>query len=292
MVYGIDGISCDTIYNIEGNSSLEGYTFDGKKIFPDSSEVPNERILLFEDNFEELLNESNWSYEIGNVRNNELQFYRSQNVSLQDSNLVITAKKEPHLNKTWTSGSITGQKKRYWKYGRFEAKIKFPGVAGAFGAFWALGANHWIEYKSDDNSDVANSSPEGSVPWPQCGEIDIIETIPGNTNRPHTNLWRYNGGSLGSEKLSFDIDISEWHIYSMEWTSEYIAMEIDGIEFKRWNFSDYTEEQIQAYRLPQYIVLNLAVGASGGTPPTDVSEMKMYVDWVRVYEPKNISDLQ
>lgn len=290
-IYNISGQSLASAYDLSGASLNNAYDFGGNLVFSKVEPIPDDpyiegRTLLFEDSFDgESLNAENWSCEIGNVRNNESQFYRSQNVSVEDGKLVITAKRETHLNKSWTSGSITGQLKKSWLYGRFEAKIKFPNVVGAFGAFWTIGANHWIEYKGDDDESMANSHPDGSVTWPLCGEIDVVESIPGNTLRPPANLWDNTGTSLGSMRFDSDIDIGQYHIYSMEWTSEYIEMLIDNHAFKRWTFSDYDEAQIAAYKLPQHILLNLAIGAAGGTPDQSINEMEMYVDWVRVYAP-------
>lgn len=289
-IYNINGQPLSSAYDFNGTSLNNAYDLDGNLIFSKGTPIPDDpyidgRTLLFEDSFnEDTLNSANWSCEIGNVRNNESQFYRSQNVSVEDGKLVITAKRETHLNKSWTSGSITGQLKKSWLYGRFEAKIKFPNVVGAFGAFWTLGANHWIEYNSDDDSTTANSNPTGSVSWPTCGEIDIVETIPGNATSAQANLWKYGGGSFGTGR-SAPMTSSDWHIYAMEWTSEYIAMLLDGVEYKRYTFSDYSSSDVQAYHLAQYIILNLAVGASGGTPADSTNEMKMYIDWVRVYAP-------
>jgi beta-glucanase (GH16 family) len=289
-IYNISGQNLNSAYDLNDTSLNNAYDLDGNLIFSKGTPIPDDpyidgRVLLFEDSFNEnTLNSANWSYEIGNVRNNEGQFYRSQNVSVEDGKLIITAKRETHLNKRWTSGSITGQLKKSWLYGRFEAKIKFPNLVGAFGAFWTLGANHWIEYKSDDDSTTANSNPVGSVSWPACGEIDITETIPGNATSAQANLWKYGGDSFGTGRSTAMLS-SEWHIYAMEWTSEYISVLLDGVEYKRYTFSDYSSTDIQAYLLPQYIILNLAVGAAGGTPADSTNEMKMYVDWVRVYAP-------
>lgn len=289
-IYNINGQPLSSAYDLYGTSLNNAYDINGNLIFSKGEPIPDDpyidgRTLLFEDSFNgSTLNSENWSYEIGNVRNNESQFYRSQNVSVEDGKLVITAKRETHLNKSWTSGSITGQLKKSWLYGRFEAKIKFPNAVGAFGAFWTLGANHWIEYKSDDDSTTANSNPTGSVSWPACGEIDITETIPGNATSAQANLWKYGGSSFGTGRSAAMVS-SEWHIYAMEWTSEYISVLLDGVEYKRYAFSDYSSTDIQAYLLPQYIILNLAVGAAGGTPAQSINEMKMYVDWVRVYAP-------
>lgn len=266
------------MYNINGETLSTVYTLYGEEI----DAYIEGRTVVFEDNFASL-NTENWGFEIGNVRNNELQFYRAQNATIEEGNLVLTARREAHQNKAWTSASITGQKKKGFLYGRFEAKIKMPGVVGSFPAFWTLGYNHEIAYSADNDSTTATQA-DGSVAWPACGEIDIVEGIPGNATSAQCNLWAYGGGSLGTRR-SGTVNLAEWHVYAMEWTPKYIAMLVDGVEYKRYAFADFTDEQIQAYKLPQHMIINLAVGASGGTPPDDVNEMKMYVDWVRVYAP-------
>lgn len=273
-VYNLTGTEIVTIYDEDGYPLQNAYDIDGDEVFSSSG-----RTLLFEDDFDSF-DSSMWVYEIGNVRNydTELQCYRSQNVSIEDSCLVLTAKRESYGGKEWTSGSISGQTLQSFKYGRFEAKIKFPNIVGSFGAFWMVGSNFWKEYV--DGGQPTNHG----VIWPQCGEVDITETIPGNSTSAQANIWSYTGSSLGTGR-SGNMVSSDWHIYAMEWTSEYIAIFLDGVEFKRWTFSDYSASTVQAYHLPFYMILNLAVGASGGTPSSSTNEMKMYVDWVRVYAP-------
>ena len=272
-VYNLAGTELATIYDINENSLQTAYDINKNIVYQSG------RTLLFEDDFD-IFDSSKWVYEIGNVRNydTELQCYRSQNVSVENSCLVLTAKRETYGGKEWTSGSISGQTLQSFKYGRFEAKIKFPNMIGAFGAFWMVGSNFWKEYV-----DGGRPTNHGVI-WPKCGEIDITETIPGNATTAQANMWTYTGSSMGTGR-SANMVSSEWHIYAMEWTSEYIAIFLDGVEFKRWTFSDYSASEVQAYHLPFYMILNLAVGASGGTPASSTSEMKMYVDWVRVYAP-------
>lgn len=280
MIYAINGNAVSEPYNLNAEALETAYDIAGNIVFQVSDPYIEGRTLVFEDNFEgSALNSNNWGYELGDARNNELQTYRAENnVSVEDGCLVITAKKEDFGTKHWTSGSITGQHKFEQTYGRWEAKIKFPNIAGAFGAFWLLGSSMEIVYHETGDNDVS-----GEI-WPKCGEIDITETIPGNATTAQANLWTYTGSSMGTGR-SANMVSSEWHIYAMEWTSEYIAIFLDDVEFKRWTFSDYSASAVQAYHLPFYMILNLAVGASGGTPASSTNEMKMYVDWVRVYAP-------
>lgn len=270
------------IYDINGNQIQKSYRINGSElssVYDVYGNIIADRQIVFEDDFN-FFDSSKWVKELGNVRNYsfELQCYREENVTIEDSCLVLTARRESYGGKEWTSGSISGQTIQSFKYGRFEAKISFPNLAGAFGAFWMLGSNFWKEF-------VDGGWPiNHGVIWPQCGEIDINETIPGNATTAQANLWKYAGGSFGNGR-SQTVNLYEWHIYACEWTSEYIAIFLDGVEFKRWTFSDYDANEVQAYHLPFYMILNLAVGAASGTPSESTSEMKMYVDWVRVYAP-------
>lgn len=285
-IYNINGTELDECYSSDSSLLEYAYDLNSNIVYEANDPYIQGRTLLFEDKFDgDALNPANWSYELGNVRNQELQFYLSQNVSVENNNLVITAKRETYGNKEWTSGSITSQLSHAWTYGRFEAKIKFPNVVGAFGAFWTLGDGFHIIYSDDPQNPDSIADPQNTQRYPECGEIDIIETIPGDTVYPRSTVWNCSAsGSLGSGLYRVN-STGEYHIYAMEWTSSYIAMFIDGTEYKRWTFSDYADEVVAGYHLPQYILMDLAVGKAGGDPAESTTEMKMYVDWVRVYAP-------
>jgi len=280
-IYFLDGTVILAAYHKDGSPIENGFDIGGNIIYPGTDPYLPGRTLIFEDDFNgSALNTANWGYELGPMRNAELQTYKAGNVSVENGCLVITALKNGTGGRPWTSGSITGMGKKSFKYGRIEAKIKFPNVVGAFGAFWTLGANYVVQYDEIDRPVVV-----GDVGWSECGEVDITETIPGNATTAQANLWSYyNDASLGSGR-SGQIVSSEWNVYACEWTPEYIAMSVNGLEYKRYTFSAWAADVTQAYQLPQYILLNLAVGKAGGTPAESTSEMKMYVDWVRVYSP-------
>ena len=274
-IYDANGNELRSVYDKNGELLSSAYDLNGNKIF-------NSRDIVFEDDFNgSELDETKWTKVIGTwiATQNNLNVYREQNTTIEDSCLVFTAKKENYANKTWTSGAVTGQLKQNILYGRIEAKIKFPNLVGAFAAFWMVGSNFWKEFVDDQSNPINHG-----VIWPKCGEIDIDETIPGNASIAQANLWSYSGSSMGGGS-SGTLVSSLWHIYACEWTPDYIAMFVDDVEYKRWTFSDYSSDAVQAYHLPFYILLNLAIGTSGGTPSESTTEMKMYVDWVRVYAP-------
>src|SRR3954471_10336999 len=50
-------------------------------------------------------NPANWTYEKGFVRNNEDQWYQSQNARCENGYLIIEARKEQKLNPNYIAGS-------------------------------------------------------------------------------------------------------------------------------------------------------------------------------------------
>ena len=253
-----------------------------------------DRILVWEDDFNgSSLNTDNWGYEQGLVRNAEIQYYTtdSKNVYVENSNLVLHAIKEniegyngPNATTfKWTSGSITSKHKQEFQYGRIEAKIKFPGGDGTFPAFWTVGNTYDFKY----NLDGVNYGSKGEA-WAKCGEIDIVEYYNKSvTSGVFINTSGTNEGLGRVFNNAYSDFISEYHIYSLEWTKNKIEFYIDD----RLTSSIDITDDMYMLRMPHYIILNFAMGASGGTPSDTATDFSMYVDWVRVYADKNINTL-
>lgn len=236
--------------------------------------------LVWSDEFDQTsLNLSDWSFQTGGggYGNNELQNYtnRSQNLSLVDGKLVITALAESYGGNNYTSAKIWTNGKRAFTYGRMEAKMKLPKTQGLWPAFWMM--------------------PQNSVygGWPRSGEIDIMEmkgsdvkttygTIHYGTD-PSTDH-KYRGAAYsGLDDLSAD-----FHVYAVEWKKDTISWYIDDV-----NFYTITKTDIGSYAWPFdqdfYIILNLAVGGFFGGDPngSSVFPQSLEVDYVRVYNNAN-----
>ena len=105
--------------------------------------------LVWQDEFdtEGAPNPANWSFEIGTGfdgwANNELQYYtdRTENVTVQNGLLLITAQKEQFNGSNYTSARMLTRGKFEQAYGRFEARIRVPEGSGLWPAFWLLGAD-------------------------------------------------------------------------------------------------------------------------------------------------------
>lgn len=219
-----------------------------------------------------------WVFDIGRGPGNdgwgnaELQFYtnRPNNVSLDGTgNLVITARAENFSGAGFTSARIKTKTKLEQKYGRFEARIKTPYGPGIWPAFWMLGAD------IDTN------------PWPNCGEIDIMEKrgqephiIHGSVHGPG-----YSGGRAITKSFAlindrFDTD---FHVYACEWGEDYIDFFVDNTWYQRITPQTVTGKWV--YNTPFFLILNIAVGGNFVGFPTSGTPFPqtMTIDYVRTY---------
>ena len=94
--------------------------------------------LVFEDEFDTdgVIDQTVWNFEIGDGTsqgipgwgNNELQYYtdRSENITVENGMLLITARQEAFNGANYTSARIQTKGKLQQQYGRFEARIRLP----------------------------------------------------------------------------------------------------------------------------------------------------------------------
>lgn len=220
-----------------------------------------------------------WAFDIGTGSNgwgnSELQYYtnRPANVQLDGSGkLVITARSESYAGSGFTSARIKTKGLFAQAYGRFEARIKTPTGPGIWPAFWMLGAN--IDTK----------------PWPQCGEIDIMEQRGQQPSVTHGTVHGpgYSGGNSVGKAYAltngrFDTD---YHIYAVEWGEDFIDFYVDNFLYQRITPADVPGEWV--YNQPFFLILNVAVGGNFvGFPTTGTPfPQSMYVDYVKVYKQK------
>jgi beta-glucanase (GH16 family) len=240
-------------------------------------EIPNYQ-LVWQDEFNGLQGQSpdstKWTYDIGTDWGNAQLEYdtdRPENVSLDSSgNLVITARRESYMGRPFTSARIKTQGLFEQTYGRFEARIKLPYGPGIWPAFWLLGSN--VE----------------TVGWPQCGEIDIMESRGQQPNLIHGTVHGpgYSGAggftkSYGFEKNRFDLD---FHLFAVEWGKNYIRFYVDDVLYQEIKPEDLSGTWV--FDHPFYIILNVAVGGNYVGFPTSETPFPqtILIDYVRVYK--------
>jgi beta-glucanase (GH16 family) len=237
--------------------------------------------LVWSDEFdyEGLPDPEKWGYEVGYIRNDELQYYtekREENARVEDGVLIIEARKDgdtvPDAARGYTSASLVTKDTATWTYGRIEVRAKLPQGVGTWPAIWTLGVN--ID----------------EVGWPACGEIDIMEHVgfqPGLLHGTvHTEAYNHVKGTARGGSLYRPDPFEEFHIYAVEWFEDRIDFYID--EYKYFTFeNEHTGVDAWPYDAPQYLILNLAIGGSwGGQEGVDDSifPQPYIIDYVRVFE--------
>ncbi len=236
-------------------------------------------------------NPINWTYEHGFVRNEELQWYQSDNAFCENGFLVIEGLREHKTNPRYEKGSpdwrrnrktieytsacLTTKGRHSWKYGRFEIKARIKTEKGLWPAIWFLGVDGH---------------------WPHNGEIDLMEFYDGNilanacwgTGQRSVPEWDSTRKPVSSFNDSgFD---QKFHVWCMDWDEHAIKLYIDGILLNTIDLAQAVNPDDQwgpknPFHQPQYLLLNLAIGGKMGGDPSHTDFPTRYeIDYVRVYK--------
>src|SRR5229473_7962766 len=251
--------------------------------------APEGYTLVWSDEFNgkdgSLPDPAKWAYDIGGSGwgNHELEYYtnRSENARIEDGKLVITARQEAYSGPdgkkfNYTSARLKTQGLFSQAYGRFEARIKLPAGQGMWPAFWMLGDNF------------------GSVGWPKCGEIDIMENVGKEPGINHGSLHGPNSTKATSD-LTATLALpagqtlsNDFHVYAIEWEPEAIRFYIDANLYATFSPAQWPPGGTWVFDHRFFLILNVAVGGDWPGSPDDTTEFPqtMLVDYVRVYKPK------
>ena len=254
--------------------------------------------LLWSDEFNgkkgSLPSSKTWSREIGGGGwgNSERQYYtdKAANASMDGSGkLVITANRisneyaeqigdvpgtEDILNR-WSECQFTSARMKTarnigFMYGRIEARIKMPQGVGTWPAFWMLGG------------DLLDG-----VPWPECGEIDIMEfrgDIPDRSTSALHGPTTPPGSGLGAAFMSYDSLSNGYHTYAIEWKKNSITFIVDGRVTGAYSAAD-TGSRGWVYNQKFFLILNLAMGGTYAGEYIDptLNQAQLSVDYIRFY---------
>lgn len=298
---------------LAGGLAAFGFLFlmCGASCEPDLEDAAVPGDLVFEDDFDsDPVAQGRWNYEYGTGSqyglsgwgNNEQQYYTPDNVYARDGILYIEAKKNDGGH-DYTSARITTG--RAWKEngdaqplrqrvctGRVEARIKSPAGRGFWPAFWLVGLD---SFNGRDGAQV--------VPWPRCGEVDILEIKGDNPHKVYSTIHYGESypspyGCTGGEYTHSESLAAGWHNYGVVWDRESINFTFDGEVTKTIVLdgleggASWAHPETFADEAGFGIILNLAIGGNfiGGQLP-DASAFSgplenrcLMVDWVRVYQ--------
>lgn len=239
--------------------------------------------LAWADEFEgDSINDKNWTFQVEKAGrfNEEWQRYTNsnENAYIENNCLVIKAIHESDIHgmDQYSSARLHTANKQSWKYGKIAASIKLPYGKGIWPAFWMLGSN------IDENG--------GDTPWPQSGEIDILELYGSKDNAVIEANLHYadksnNHAMMGaaSFKLEQGIFADAFHIFELEWDENAISWFVDG---KKFASTSIASEELSEFHEEFFLLLNLAVGGTYADYPDSNTSFPqyMYVDWIRVYK--------
>ena len=181
---------------------------------------------------------------------------------------------------TWISGRMNTENKQNFQYGILEASIQLPNTTdqGLWPAFWSLGSNI------------------STVPWPTCGEADIMENWSpqvdngagpaGNNSTIHTAK---TGGSGIGERYTFpsgQAADTAFHTYGIVWTQNEMQFFVDNAALPFFTVTPSSLPSGDTWPFNQNIftLLNVAVGGTLGGSTSGLSNPgPMTVDYVRWY---------
>lgn len=233
-----------------------------------------------------------WGYDVGMGVNGELEYNNksTKNVIVDGKgHLLINAYRisDSSMNQTTTSkadgaildrcggycqfvsGKIKTAGKVSFKYGRMEARIKVPAGLGTWPAFWMLG-----------------SSLNLGDTWPDCGEIDILETRGSMDNAAFGTIHGpgYSGGQgKGSVYDNGTTLTAGYHNFAIEWLPNVINFFVDGNQYFTVSKADVVPNT-WVYNAKFFLILNLAMGGefTGDIDPA-LNKAQLAVDYIHYY---------
>ena len=230
------------------------------------------------------VDESKWFHQTvlpnGNSwHNQEQQHYtnRIDNAYVSDGLLKIKAKKESFKDqgvvKQYTSARLNS--KFAFTYGRVEVRAKLPKGHGTWPAIWMLSKN------ISEAGAYFETLGFGNQPWPDCGEIDILEHWGKKQNHAqsavHTRSSFGNTINLGGQRVP--TISSEFHIYTLDWTAEKLVFSVDGKQHYTYN-PTIKNQATWPFDTPQYVLLNFAIEK---VIDADFTQATFDIDYVRIY---------
>lgn len=233
--------------------------------------------LLWSDEFDRdgAPDPAKWGYERGLVRNREAQFYtvdRRENARVEGGQLVITARREPWQGAGFTSASVISQGRFSFCYGKLEIRAQIPTGRGAWPALWLLG----------------DRFPQ--VPWPRCGEIDLMENVGFDPDKlhftVHTGAFNHLKNTQKGRAITVPRAHADFHVYGLLWSKERLEFFLDGRKVHEFA-NDGRGPEHWPFDAPCYLLMNLAIGGAwGGQQGIDdaIFPLNFRIDYVRVWQ--------
>lgn len=241
--------------------------------------------LVWADEFDGTrLDPAKWRYDTSRNRtgwyNEERQYYaadRPENLRVADGRLIVTARKErvagarDYGGQDYSSARIDTAGKAHWTYGYYEIRARLPCARGTWPAIWMM--------------------PDTAAPWPDGGEIDIMEAVGWQPRvvhaTLHSKLFVHTRGTQRGAQTKLPTACSAFHRYQLDWRPDSITIGVDDRAYMRVKNDQPGGRGAWPFDGPFHLILNLAIGGSwGGAQGIDDAALPqtMEVDYVRVWQ--------
>jgi beta-glucanase (GH16 family) len=217
---------------------------------------------------------AHWGFEVGATGwgNDELQEYtaaRANSFVADDGTLRIVTRDDTRSAAPYTSARLVSRNRVSVGYGYVEARLKLPTrpASGLWPAFWLRSQG---------------------APWPDGGEIDVMETVNG--------AWGYSsnihGGPVHWEQCRWHstgaVNDGEWHRYGVLIRPERLDFFHDGELVHTVTPSGMPPGGRWPFDVPDrryYLILNMAMGGAYPGEPDGSAPLPatMQVDYVRYW---------
>lgn len=207
---------------------------------------------------------------------------------------------DSHGYKDWYTGEEFGFAQAY---GRFEVVGKLSKGQGTWPAFWLL--------PKDGQRDDLPEGSKGKCGWPHSGEFDILESWSDNFDHVKSGYIAGYCNDNADVRKGFPREVSnattEFHLYAMEWTPNYIRFiqddEVVGYVYKDEKVKSQDRDTgkygfkrkawIPSY--PFYWILNLSIehGTGKGKEKVELDSFyhqELVVESVKTYRQCNPED--
>ena len=295
LIVGADGKIYVAINGVAVGNGVEitGETVEDTTYKVELSDGITLNTLMFQDEFEGDALSSTWkpAYGYDNAALNNWWTADKKNLGVSDGCVRMTMLRDNPTD----DFAISAAKIETMQYGAAnnygfdtgycEVRFKLDKVgAGIWPAIWCVG-----QTQTDEYTDITATSVTRKIhgyTWPRAGEINQLDGI-GSAFTPGLIYQTdpYDSGLLtmkGSQNVSLEADT--WYTIGVYKTKDVIK-----VYWNRELIDTFDISAINSFSgMGERLIINLSTGKSlGGILPDDVSEVNMFVDYVRVYSLSN-----
>ena len=191
--------------------------------------------------------------------------------AMRDGYLVLKGLNNCYLSQDTSpvlTGGLSTKGKIQFENGRLEIRARLHGAKGAWPAFWLL--------------------PE-DAPWPDGGEIDIMERL-NNDSIAYQTVHSHYTHVLGIKDNPKHGDIgkinrNDFNTYAVELRADSLSFYINDVHTFTYPRIKTDKEGQFPFNRPYYLLLDMQLGGNwvGAIHPEELP-VEMEIDWVRFYQ--------